>query len=164
MRLPVSKVYRAFPELDRFDDLRCEAYVRTVRRAQGGIGLLIGFAHVLLGVATTLVMMIVFSMGVATATTGQRVPSLVPLGFLVMVVAPALGAFVGFGLRDRRLRRLLRSQIEQSRCPECSYLPLGLVPADGSIRCPECGGSFTLAELGLTAADISMSRGLDPSR
>lgn len=164
MRLPVSKVYRAFPELDRFDDGRCEAYVRTVRRAQGGIGLLIGFAHVLLGVATTLVMMIVFSMGLAAATSGRGEPSLVPLGLLVMVVAPAIGSFVGFGLRDRRLRRLLKAQIAGSRCPECSYLLLGLVPADGSIRCPECGGLFTLVELGLTAADISMGHDFDPSR
>src|SRR5690242_7614590 len=36
MRIPRRKLYRAFPELDRFSDAECERWVRCVRDAAAG--------------------------------------------------------------------------------------------------------------------------------
>jgi len=36
MRLPAFKVYRAFPELDRFSDEQCEGFVAAANRSGSG--------------------------------------------------------------------------------------------------------------------------------
>jgi DNA-directed RNA polymerase subunit RPC12/RpoP len=39
-------------------------------------------------------------------------------------------------------------------CPDCSYSLLGLEPVEGTIRCPECGKHFFLADHHLTPEDL----------
>ena len=163
MRLPHSKVYRAFPEFDKFDDARCEAYVLTIRRSEGKRGCLIGAAYAVAGVLVAFVLMIV--LGTASALLSDRLDmrgrpwantDLFLLAMLIVIVAIPLttGILLALVLRDRHLRRSIARQIEGSRCPECAYLLLGLMPRDCAIRCPECGIQYTLVELGLTVEGL----------
>ncbi|MFN7020572.1 MAG: hypothetical protein ACK4WH_04490 [Phycisphaerales bacterium] len=151
MRLPISRVYRAFPELDRFDDARCKAYVRTVRREQGSKGVAVELLNWLVGGAAGLAMLcavVSFLQMFAKAGSGPSYAARVASLCTVVGVPVMAGGLTSLALRDRRLRRLIRRQIEGGRCPVCSYLLLGLVPREGLVRCPECGTSHRLTELG----------------
>lgn len=97
-RLVTGKVYRSFPELDRFTDEQCEQFVRHALGA-GAI------AWWLLGLV----------------------------------------------IRDRWLRRTIRSSLRHTRCPRCEYSLLGLAVAEGAVVCPQYGMRVGLAERGLTA-------------
>jgi hypothetical protein len=155
MRLPISKVYRGFPELDRFSDEQCSAYVTTAERAnllgrlavQGivllmflpgscvGGGLMIWAAHLVFG------------------DPDEADWTLLASGLLMTlgVAAPCIGALM---VRDTWLRRMIRRQLERCMCPSCRYSLLGLRPANGSVVCPECGAKHELASMGLEPADI----------
>lgn len=163
MRLPISKVYRAFPELDKFDDARCQAYVRNVKRAGGWrrhvFGAACGAAAILAFIALAAAFAIAWHWAFdwlgwsARRWTHEDWYLFLMLAFVVGIPM-AIGAVVAFVLRDLMLRRALRRHISGSRCPDCNYLLLGLVPKDGEIRCPECGTLYALTELGLTPDDL----------
>ncbi len=144
MRIPVGKIYRAFPELDRFTDEQCERFVRAACR-QGWrrhvhrliVGLAVFFSMVL---AT-----------VAVYAVGNWLDRVLPLGLdrsgwfwpfagtsLFVVLSPI---FLSLLLRDRLLLRRLRLVIRaRGTCPGCRYSLLGITVGDGNIvTCPECG-------------------------
>ncbi|MCW5766183.1 MAG: hypothetical protein KIT68_09440 [Phycisphaeraceae bacterium] len=150
MRLPLSRVYRAFPELDRFSDELCETYVqRTAQRHSGAWGALNMLA---LGIA------IVSTMIVVTILAGRNRPggwSPHPtLQLCMALAAPTLGAIGGLVIRDRWLRARLRRALNDTNCDGCTYSLLGLPLTDGFICCPECGRRMRPAERGLTPADF----------
>ncbi len=144
MRLITRKLYRAFPELDRFSDERCEQFVRAAR---GGM-----WARILRGVLLSGLMFVVFigSVGLVAAGMGwidrvgvrwwdnifQAVGMLV-YSAVCFGLAPLFG-FVGRDILLRgRVRRILRSH---SSCARCEYRLLGLpMDAHHLVVCPECG-------------------------
>jgi len=145
MRLPLSKIWRAFPELDRFDDTRCRRYVveaARVNRRSGCVILLL----IPLAIAGWLV-----SIGLSIAILDLLVPGNQGPGWyftavaLVIFAAPPLLMGVTILLaRDRWLRRAVRDRLNVARCLGCSYSLLGLTPVEGRsgqrhVTCPECG-------------------------
>jgi hypothetical protein len=155
MRLPYSKVYRAFPELDRFDDARCEAYIctalMTARVNRGVVQIAIFFAGVAVAVLVGIVLANILLLLSAIFDSSDWI---IPPFVIIIAGSIAAGGVSGCLLRDVLLRRALRRQIGNSRCPSCNYLLLGLVPKDGSVLCPECGTTHKLTDLGLTEGQL----------
>jgi DNA-directed RNA polymerase subunit RPC12/RpoP len=163
VRLPWSKVYRAFPELDQFDDRRCEEFVRSARRR---------FRHefaprLLLQVLVTALCVIIAAgisgrwmafADVRLAPVAATVPCAVLLGCSLL---PAVL------IRDLWLRSMLRRHIGNARCQGCGYPLLGL-PVMGEakmpgVRCPECGESAGMA-IGLCRRCGNALEGLPAAR
>lgn len=161
MRIPLHKIYRAFPELDRFSDDECERYVhqaRTVaysrrfwRHALEGLAMVGGFAVVLV------LQVVIYT--VITALPGNPPRWFEPVAmftFVTLLVAvPSLGSLM---VRDRWLRRAIADRLANARCPHCEYSLLGLPVDDGSVQCPECGETIELAAYGLMPADLLSDR------
>ncbi|HVP73947.1 MAG TPA: hypothetical protein VMS30_09430 [Phycisphaerales bacterium] len=158
LRLPVSKIYRAFPELDRFSDEQCERYVAF---AKGDIGCLFFIIPPLATVALFVMCVFVFINAAAWANFRIHGTMSVVTGivYAVGVISFLFGLPLagGFLARDlvlhRLLRRHVRSRVERTRCPACRYSLLGQRVVAGVIGCPECGGTTTLAALGLLSED-----------
>jgi len=144
----MTKVHRAFPELDAFSDEQCRGFVRLAVREHTasmiGIGLL----------AVALVVGIIAGGFVGIVLLGRAVlplPRYEMEMFGSALVAPTVVAgLLGFKVRDVWLRRLIHRAIESGRCPACSYSLLGLEVVEGRVLCPECGTRTTLAERRLT--------------
>lgn len=162
MRLPFSKIYRAFAELDRFSDAECAGFVRTAEKANAlasacmtivmvasiapcgciGGGLGIYLAHRLVGDPGEPGWPM--TAGLALLTLGVTIPSM-----------------SGLWIRDVWLRNVVRKQLNRCTCPGCGYSLLGLIPSQGHAVCPECGTRHSLMELGLSTSDILVPM-LDP--
>ena len=158
MRLPLAKVYRAFPELDRFDDPTCERFVDAAERAAGwrashGVRLFALVVGMLVGFAVVALFVLAFGEATRHGSLAARLPDW--LAFTaVVVVAPLVGAVAGFKIRDIWLRAAIRRQIADTRCPKCRYSLLGLKLDSGTVTCPECGARHSLAAMGKTPADL----------
>lgn len=160
MRLIVRKVYRAFPELDRFSDAECEGLLGLVaRRHRAG--------RVVMSVALAVVGGIVFVFGcVVTAVVGDalmksnQTRAFVEDGrYMVAGIVASVTAAVLFTsvCRTAWLRSQIHQHLSTLECTECEYSLLGLPVEGGTITCPECGQRFDLAARGLTAADVMAS-------
>jgi ribosomal protein S27E len=159
MRLPLAKVYRAFPELDRFTDEQCAEYVRQVRRRFRGGRRVHGFV---LNVATFgLALTVFFGMifvfiaeggdrGIGAAMLNHPVFGAFAIG--TATAAPAM--LLRYWLKHRWLRRRIRAHMGEIRCAQCRYLLLRLAVRDGVVTCPECGEQLVLASLGLAPEDV----------
>jgi hypothetical protein len=143
MRLPLNRVYRAFPELDRFTNDQCEQFVRRAwRRAWWRIGCLPFVAGAF-----------VFAMLLSLISRLSGEPPAVVLITIVMLVIglPVVSALL---LRDALLRHTVGGLIGKAVCIKCGFSLLGLRVADGVVRCPECGRLHHLKAIGLTPADL----------
>ena len=142
MRLIRNKVYRAFPELDRFSDEQCRrfvvaansSWVRRIGRwiVVGGVSLAI--LCVMLGGVSAL--------GDYLEPSAALRSEMWMLVLGVLLIAGSGVAFVGgLVLRDGILRRRVRQLIERcGACPACGYSLLGMrVGETFRIICPECG-------------------------
>ena len=155
MRIPLYKAYRAFPELDPFDDERCLAYVRTARRSHPWSRVLVWIVSAALVFPGTYISVLlvgalhrlVFG---GLATTNWEIAGV--LGSFALAVAAPLIAALAVG--DLWLRRAIQRQLRLSSCPRCGYSLLGLRVSDGAVTCPECGDVIRLADIGLTPADV----------
>jgi hypothetical protein len=144
MRLPGSKIWRAFPELDRFNDAQCAAFVRASRRvglfwtvfgwamnfvgAAAGLGIGIGIIWLVTKLAGDWLHVQQDSLAIATA-------------IVAIVLAAGSSLLSGLMVRDWQLRRRIAWAInDRGRCIECRYSLLGL-PVDQNLKviCPECG-------------------------
>ncbi len=160
MRVPAVKVYRAFPELDRFPDAQCEAYIRSAWKhhaLSGGLVSLFAAGVFLIGGGLLFVAANLFF---ARAGSHSQLSLLISAAFIVLpFLASGLLALL---IKDRWLRWAIRDQIKVSRCPSCAYLLLGLTVSDGAITCPECGMRLILKDIGLTPEDL-LASALTPS-
>lgn len=140
MRLPVRRIWRAFPELDRYHDDECRLFVRQARGRLLPTALQTGFAcAVLIGglVGGFQLLSALVPMQIARAWT-PRETLIIYMGLAVIVGLPAMAALL---VRDWFLRRRLRHVLrDRGSCPRCRYSLVGLViPASLEIACPECG-------------------------
>lgn len=142
MRLPTYKVYRAFPELDRFSDEACQRYVRAARRGQEGW---LGLAPLALGLSGGFVLFmamlgLIFAVGILAPSL--RWGPVLPFAMSGSVaLAGGAAAFFTFQARDVLLRRVLEKLLKLATCPHCRYSLLGLRIDAGVVSCPECGRS-----------------------
>jgi hypothetical protein len=157
VRFPWNRIYRAFPELDRFSDEECERFLLQAR-AQRRIGPLPGLLA-LVGIAGWCIAAVPmvqswFRRGyfrgpgpIDPVRTGALIAAVVGSTLLVYYLA-----------RDFRLRRALRHRIDNARCPGCRQsllgLPLLAETPSPAVRCTECGEAIELGAIGLTPADI----------
>ncbi len=162
MRLPLSKVYRAFPVFDKFADDECERYVRyAYRQARFRIGCIPLAAFVVAFVLWITIGGLAVTM-LDRAGIKPDEPTFVFLLMLVgMVGVPAIIALI---VRDKVLLRVLHDRIMTARCPACQFSLLGLPVHDGVTRCPECGTDITLAHHNLKPEDLLIRRVVDSEK
>lgn len=153
VRLPLHKVYRAFPELDGLTDAQCEAYVRGAERAEpwrrvlglaACIFITVGAAALLLWPAQWLGDQF---LGVLSPMTSGAARALVIA--LLVAAGPLL---LALSFRDRWLRIAITRQIRRDRCPRCDYSLVGLEALAGVLVCPECGRAWRSGPGGLEPA------------
>lgn len=161
MRLPFSKVYRAFPELDRLTDEQCEEYVRQVRRrfrVRRRTHVLLVFFGTLLAVTLIFAAVVIvlvseqqkYLRGVRDSLVDH--PAALAVFIPVICVGPPL--LWMFSMHAAWLNRWIKVHMAEIRCVQCQYLLLGLAVHNDTVACPECGQTIILSSLGLTAADI----------
>lgn len=162
MRLPVRKLYRAFPELDPFSDEECERYLLQAyaQRRVTGLPLLAG-AQIWIVASAALLQ---FKSSLFPRLRGGVIPD---LDLLIITAGPMAAALVtGFLVRDWLLRRALARRLDSVRCTRCRQSLMGLPllnTGDGrhAVRCTECGSVMWLAAMGLVPADL-MARAETP--
>jgi len=154
--MSISKVYRAFSELDAFSDEECERFVRAAR-AQAGFRLTASAIGAGVGMAVALIAALV---GGAIAWRWMGLPRLDRADRALFVVIamggifPCVVALAGFGARDQTLIGAIRRRLGNATCTACRFSLLGLPVTDGAVRCPECGTVLSLAALGLKEEDL----------
>jgi hypothetical protein len=142
MRIPLTAIHRAFPELDRFTDEQCVRFIRAAcrsRRRSVRLGL-IGLTWLVLFAAGLLVAGYVWLSREDWTPVGarRRTDAVVGVAFILAVAVPPLVALL---VRDRlligRIRRVLRTR---GVCLGCRYRLAGLPVSERNVVvCPECG-------------------------
>lgn len=172
MRIPYSKVYRAFPELDRFSDSECERFILVARdcfATSMSAGSALAFCTFF--VVAPLFGFLWFGVGgalvgwITEPSTASRSYSYTEdrwwytlAAVLGACLTPFAGGVAGLYIRDRCLIRVISRQLITARCAGCGYSLLGLQVTDGMVMCPECGAACILADRGLTLDDIMSTR------
>jgi hypothetical protein len=161
VRVPISKVYRAFPELDRFDDGQCELFVHQASRGSLRRRAVAAAMQVLAASCAFMAWMFAFAVGRAIVSglhLRGAAEGIATLGGIVgFVLVPALAALIA---RDVWLRRSIRARLVSARCPGCEYSLLGLPVTMGVAVCPECGEQLDLERMGLTPKDLMATDGV----
>ncbi len=146
MRLPASKVYRAFRELDRFTDEQCGWYVRRAIRKHaismafmGSVGTALGgLVFGIVGALAVLIGRAIEDGNVHNWMVYHSLAETMLIGVFIAIPAGA-GLVTWLWVRDRWLRWAIRRELRRSTCPKCEYQLLGLRVDAGTVRCPECG-------------------------
>ena len=155
MRLLTRKIYRAFPELDQFDDEACVRYIRRVWSQKNSWKFwLMLIALVPISWVLWFAIMIgsseIFDLSVFPEMSD--ILTLMLTGFIWMPI------IAGFLARDLWLYRQLRKQIDGAVCEDCGYCLVGLEidksEAIESVMCPECGDQNILDDQRLAREDI----------
>jgi hypothetical protein len=169
MRLPTFKVYRAFPELDRFRDEQCSKFVRSATRgfSRKIVQLVVqGLAFCLvLGIVVWLVNLLIVPYW-TSIDTFRREPLGLILGTVILAVCLAISIVAAMFARDAWLiRGVRRAMFLRGACDACGYGLIGLgVDAQGRVTCPECGEArFTEPDLEEVAEDSSGVRRFLPT-
>jgi hypothetical protein len=163
MRLPFTKVYRAFSEFDSLSDEECDRYVRHVRASQR-------WQYQVLPLISTIALVIAWPVAWSVLSNVVTLSRWVPLpdshdGQVVLlgVTTVLVPAMVGLLLRDFALWWGVRDEVNRARCPKCRQSLLGVPvqeiglggdPAKRFIRCPECGRKHMLLDIGITPRDL----------
>jgi hypothetical protein len=162
MRLPGRKIWRAFPELDRFNDLECERFVRRavlVYRNSKRLTYLATFAGLAMAIPAAWGLISVL-WGLSRGWFSRRQPAVFrvldgPDGRVFAgVFFVAVIAFTFLLVRDRWLIRTINSKLRRTNCQACGYSLLGLTPDRGVVECPECKRPFFLNDAGLVDEDL----------
>lgn len=163
LRLPFTKVYRAFPEFDGLSDEECRRYVRHVRVHQR-------WQYQLIPLLAGLALLIVWPVGWVVAERNLPLRQWVPVPLsddlrilLLGVTSILVPAMTMLLLRDLALWWGVRDEVNRARCPKCRQSLLGVPvqevgvggdPAKRFIRCPECGKKYMLLDIGITPRDL----------
>ena len=162
MRLIRNKIYRAFPELDRFDDERCVRFVNAARRGWvvKGIGislvLLTGAVITIAPPGLTVLVLRFTSWGTARGNS-----DLFGLFTTVVLTGCICGPLAGILMRDVLLRWRVRHVLRtRGSCFSCHYSLLGLpIAAGNQVTCPECQ---TVNEVDEAMTELSSSDAAGP--
>jgi hypothetical protein len=161
VRVPISKVYRAFPELDPFDDEQCELFVRQAtrgslrRHAQGWALKVLAFAA---GLIVWIFAVALGGLVVDAFRLTAPVQNVLVIPMMVgFVLIPGMALLF---VRDIWLRRSIKARLVSARCPACEYSLLGLPIVMGLAVCPECGEQLDLERMGLTPKDLMATDGV----
>ncbi len=162
MRIPPNKIYRAFPELDRFSDEQCERFMQRVRVALPYRSVRWVTVSIMTCAAVIFVIVILYRYEqplhryLWLLLSRRSADTLILASWLLLV--PIVPIFVGLLTRDIVLRTYLRKavqmQLDRVRCRSCKYVLIGQRLMKGIITCPECGAQTTLQILGVTADDL----------
>jgi hypothetical protein len=164
MRLPGRKIWRAFPELDRFSDDQCERFVLRAKQEHGaGKVWVIGGTLVLLAIVVPVLLALA---GAAWSlierwtvrNAGWVYDFVMSVGGRVMLlfIVALTCCLTVLSVRDWWLRRTVDRRIRRTDCAGCGYVLLGLAPDRGVLTCPECNKPFFLDDAGLTEDDITV--------
>ncbi len=146
MRLPLLKLHRAFPELDRFSDAQCRGMIHRVVMQRPGM-------MIVASVLALAAWMLVTGAICGAAVMFSRIPlarrhdlEVVALGLLLGI---GCGTVVALLVRDVFVRAMVREWVNSSRCVKCRYSLLGLQTRGSQVQCPECGMSNDLEARGI---------------
>lgn len=159
MRLLTKKIYRAYPELDKFEDEVCVRYIKRAKRLQNAWKFWI-MMLIALPIAFGIWAGLMFGYGYFRNTYyGLYTDSFELVIVLVLMTGIAwIPLLTTLLLRDFWLHRCIRKQLTGVQCPSCGYSLIGLTLLTDtnlpSISCPECGSRTVLKDMGLTEADI----------
>jgi hypothetical protein len=162
MRIPGSRIYRAFPELDRFSDAQCKRFLKAARRdwwaaRLARIAAVAAVFLVVAGIGYAVALKVVYTVAAGKASTvlTDAGATAIVLCAVTPLVAALMAALLG---RDVVVRRRLRTVInERGRCVGCGYSLLGAPVVDGlTVRCPECGAP---TEVDSSLAELQEERG-----
>lgn len=163
MRLPHSKPWRAFEAFDHVPEDECRRLVRQmVANLPRWVGLLPWCAGVLAFVAVP-VALVVFSQIPSTARWVPSLGSLEADGVALVIIAVASTALSALATRDLIILVGLRRMLRKASCPKCGYSLVGVKlttrgvdpdPAKTEVKCPECGRTWVLLDIGLTPRDL----------
>jgi len=152
MRLVRRKTYRAFPELDHFDDATCDRFmwhVASDRRYKVISRSAMVLAFVIVGSAgLQVVRLVTWKLGLLVLSPAWQ-SWLLPLEVGLLLACTFLPAAAAMIARDIVLRHFLRRRFVKVRCPTCGYSLLGQRLEYGWIRCPECGRDTSIERLKL---------------
>lgn len=164
MRLISRKIWRAFPELDRFDDKTCERYITPGKKvASNPFGWVIYLGAVCLGVVIWAVICVVAY--VLIEDIDQKIWNSM-LGAWIQVLAGIIGVgviwipcIVLLFTRDRFMWMRVKARLIGASCFQCSYCLVGLSPSTSEqgrgVRCPECGFFYAFDGGKITESDIN---------
>lgn len=156
VRLVTRQLWRAFPELDRFDDATCRRFVKAA--GAGWRGALIPLASVLVGVG-----IVIAGLWFGLSTwRGSHV--LRAMGQVAFFGGALVGPVAGYVLRDVLMRRQVRRVLRvRGVCRACGYSLVGLsVPDSLMVVCPECGvQSAVHASIGVLGEKAQGERRID---
>lgn len=162
MRLISLKIWRAFPELDRYPDEVCQSYVRYAKRLDEiWKGVLLCLLTL---IASSVIWVGVIYFGfdpIENFASSARGGFMISIGLLLIAVMlagiiwfPVLCTFI---VRDLWLRGVVRKQLRTSNCA-CGYQLIGLeiqsISDSKFVTCPECGNRIELNTGHITEADI----------
>lgn len=171
MRIPSTKVYRAFPELDRFSDEQCRRFAAAAR---GSIWRRLRHRSLEFAIALIVLGLVVGAVYAVDEWWPPELALKLMFGWRAELVRDALVLIFGFGsptlafllVRDRMVRRSIRRVINtRGSCGVCGYgLTSLIVPDTNMVRCPECGHEVPVDEsLGEIAVDSDGVRRYLPS-
>lgn len=151
MRSPFHKVYREFPQLDRFDNKQCKKIVQQAWAASG-------IATKAKYVAAVLAMSVVIQFlalllflgiySVLSVTTFQSLSSddlKLAIGVVIGIVTYSSIAVIFFGYFDQWYSRRILSRYFGVECRRCGFSLRSLPRTVNDdlvtfkVRCPECG-------------------------
>lgn len=161
MRIPHSKVWRAFPEFDRFSDESCRAFVQRVSRIGPRAARMWAATILVGGIGLTAMYLLLARIRESVFHDPHIFDTTTPGLVLLSVLMISSGVMTGLVVRDVVLRLELRRLIGSSaQCPRCGYLRIGLyIDESCVVRCPECA---LVAEL--DPQTIKTSVGVDGKR
>ncbi|MBL4702778.1 MAG: hypothetical protein JKX85_16155 [Phycisphaeraceae bacterium] len=164
MRIITRKLYRAFPELDRFTDDQCIQYMRNIKQRKLLFSLRIILLPTIIGIIHLLGIPIALKfIAYQFKSYGTFIDSLGDTSFLFFwstffVIWLGGTAFLPLCLRDKllgkKVLKIINNQLEKTRCRNCSYSLIGQTPKSDQLSCPECGADTTLQTLGITEEDL----------
>lgn len=146
MRLVRKQLYRAFPELDRFDDAACQAFVRSVSASWRGKAAR-KLVQLFLCTGAMILALQVSLHGPPVHFDSLREALLAALTMLGFAVTVFIGFIAALLARDFMLRWSIRRRLRHTGlCSHCRYPLFGLpVDAASVVRCTECG-TTTIAD------------------
>lgn len=166
MRILSRKIWRAFPELDQFDDAVCKRYIQRAEAMKGHWKrLVIVIASLLLGLVLAGVIVNPEFQLLMSFFRYQNENEKLSTGTITAIEVFVGTNFIwipwmaGLFTRDVLLERCVRKQVSDAKCNACNYNLIGLSvfsEADKRVvRCPECGELTELNVGHISEADIN---------